>query len=305
MNWDDLRFALSVAEAGSIAGAARDLGVNRTTVLRRINAFEKSINVRLFERIDSEYTLTPEAEQLLQAARAISGTIDELERKIVGRELKLEGLVRVTTTDSMLLSVVAAPLASFNKLHPHISLELVITNSVLNLMRRDADVAIRPSLSPPELLIGRCVGDLVFGIYGASAYLDRYQSGDIAAHRWLAVDDSMSGSPPGRWVTANVPVQAVAMRADSFVALQVAAEQGLGLAILPCCLADASADLHRLACGKEDIVTGLWVLTHEDLRGSARVRAFTDHMTRALAAQREILEGTASRGADSKYQRLN
>jgi DNA-binding transcriptional LysR family regulator len=304
MNWDDLRYALSVAEAGSIAGAARELGVNRTTVLRRINAFEQRINVRLFERIDSEYTLTPEAEQLLQAARAMSSTINELERKIVGSELKLEGVMRVTTTDSMLLSVVAAPLASFSELHPHISLELVMTNSVLNLMRRDADIAIRPSLSPPELLIGRRVGDLVFGIYGSRAYLDRYPSADIAAHRWLAVDDSMSASAPGRWIQAHVPAESVAMRADSFVALQVAAEQGLGLTILPCCLADTVAGLHRVACDRENIATGLWLLTHEDLRGSARVRAFTEHMARALTAQRDRLEGSVSGSVAGNYRRL-
>ena len=302
MNWDNLRYVLSVAEAGSIAGAARDLGVNRTTVLRRINAFEESINVRLFERIDSEYTLTPEAEQLLNAARAMSSTINELERKIVGSELKLEGAVRVTTTDSMLLSVVGASLASFNALHPHIRLDLVITNSVLNLMRRDADVAIRPSLSPPELLIGRRVCDLVFGTYGSPAYLDKHPCEAIAAHRWLAVDDSMAGSPPGRWVKENVPDTAVTMRADSFVALQVAAEQGLGLAILPCCLADTSTCLRRLAGEREDIVTGLWVLTHEDLRGSARVRAFTEHIAHTLAAQRDSLEGVASRCTDGEYR---
>jgi DNA-binding transcriptional LysR family regulator len=296
MNWDNLRYVLSVAEAGSIARAARDLGVNRTTVLRRINAFEQSIDVRLFERIDSEYTLTPEAEQLLQAARTISGTINELERKIIGSERKLEGVVRVTTTDSILLSVVASPLVSFSKLHPDISLELVMTNSVLNLMRRDADVAIRPALSPPELLIGRRVCDLAFGIYATRAYLDSNPFADIAAHRWLVVDSGMLSSSPGRWTKANVPDAAVALRADSFVALRAAAEQGLGLAILPCCFAETSADLLRLACDKGDIVTGLWVLTHEDLRGSARVRAFTEHMAQGLGAQRESIEGTATHG---------
>ncbi len=306
MNWDNLRYALSVAEKGSIAAAARELGVNRTTVLRRINAFEKSINVRLFERIDSEYTLTPEAEQLLSAARAVSATINELERKIIGRELKLEGVVRVTTTDSLLLSVIGAPMASFTALHPHIHLELVITNSVLNLMRRDADVAIRPSLSPPELLIGRRVCELGFGVYGAHAYLAGNPSRDIASHRWLAADDSMSRSPPGRWVQANVPDEAVVMRADSFVALQVAAEQGLGLAILPCCIADTSAGLQRVRCESADMTIGLWVLTHEDLRSSARVHAFTEHIARALKAQSEVLAGTASRAAaiDESQPRL-
>jgi len=304
MNWDNLRYTLCVAEAGSIAAAARQLGVNRTTVLRRINAFERSINVRLFERIDSDYTLTPEAEQLLTTAREMSATIDELERKIIGRELRLEGVVRVTTTDSMLLSEVGMALASFSTLHPYINLELVITNNVLNLMRRDADVAIRPSLNPPELLIGRRVCDLGFGIYGTRAYLDSRPTGEIAAHRWLAVDEGMSGSPPGRWVAANVPDEAVTMRADSFVALKVAAEQSLGLAILPCCLADASTGLHRLHWDGDDIVTGLWVLTHEDLRTSARVRALTEHMARALEAQRDALAGTASRSGASCEPRL-
>ena len=143
INWDNLRYVLMVAEKGSISAAARELGVNRSTVLRRIDAFQDSLQCRIFERSASGYSLTLEAEEMIRAARQVESTLYAMQRQIAGRELRLEGELRVTTTDTFVDSLIAPVLSQFHRRHPRIVVDVVVTNNVLDLNRRDADVAIR------------------------------------------------------------------------------------------------------------------------------------------------------------------
>ncbi|MGI9418691.1 MAG: LysR family transcriptional regulator [Geminicoccaceae bacterium] len=292
VNWDDLRFVLAVADQGSVASAARRLGVNHTTVLRRMHAFEEAQKIRLFERLPTGYVLTAEGEQLVEAARGIDDTVAALERRIAGRDLKLEGVIRVTTTDTFMTSVLPRHLADFREQHPRIAIELALTNSRLNLTKRDADVAIRPARELPSPLIGKRVADIGFAVYAGETYLER-RSADpfVPDQAWLAGDELLANSPVAGWMHRHVPDAAIAFRADSFVALRHAAVAGLGLAVLPCCLADADPTLVRLDAPIEDLETGLWVLTHQDLGRAARIRAFIEHMEAALAGDRARLSG--------------
>jgi DNA-binding transcriptional LysR family regulator len=295
VNWDDLRFVLAVADHGSVASAARRLGVNHTTVLRRVHAFEEAKKIRLFDRLPKGYALTAEGEQLVAAARSIDEAVATLERRIAGRDLKLEGVIRVTTTDTFMTSVLPRHLVSFRSQHPRIAIELALTNSRLNLTKRDADVAIRPAKEPPTPLIGRRVADVGFAVYGSTDYL-KARSGDPLAedHAWLAGDELLANSPVAGWMRRHVPEARIAFRADSFVALNRAAAAGLGLAALPCCLGDREPALRRLKAPVADLKTGLWLLTHLDLSRAARIRAFMDHMEAALTEDRAILEGNGA-----------
>jgi len=143
MGWDDLRYVLAVARTGSLAGAARSLGVNHTTVLRRVDAFEKTLGLRLFERLPAGYILTAGGEELIAAARHIHGTVAMLERKLAGQDLRLSGVVRVTTTDTLMSSILPEILAEFRASHSRIQVETAVSNLMLNLTKRDADVAVR------------------------------------------------------------------------------------------------------------------------------------------------------------------
>ncbi|MGI9500448.1 MAG: LysR family transcriptional regulator [Geminicoccaceae bacterium] len=292
VNWDDLRFVLAVADHGSVASAARQLGVNHTTVLRRVHAFEEAKKFRLFERLPTGYALTAEGEQLVAAARQIDDMVASLERRIAGRDLKLEGVIRVTTTDSFMTSVLPGHLASFRRQHPRIAIELALTNSRLNLTKRDADVAIRPAKELPAPLIGNRVADIGFAVYGGKDYLRTHSAEiDAGGQAWLAGDELLANSPVAGWMRRHVPNARIAFRADSFVALRHAAAAGLGLAVLPCCLGDADPALVRQNAPVDDLSTGLWVLTHLDLSRAARIRAFIEHMEQALAGDRELLAG--------------
>jgi len=284
INWDNLRYVLMVANKGSIAAAARELEVNRTTVLRRINLFQEKLNCRIFERGESGYVLTPEAEKMIHAAREVEDTLFTIQRQITGHELKLEGELRVTTTDSFMVSVLGPHLATFNQQYPHIVVDILVTNSILDLNRRDADVAIRPTRHPDSSLVSRRLCDVEFAVYASADYSGPGAPGNIADGRWIGFVDSLQATPVGNWFEAIVDTSRICMRCDSFVALRIAAEAGIGLALLPTFLGDASQTLIRLDFPTDELTTGLWILTHPDLVRSARVHAFIDHFSEALGS---------------------
>lgn len=300
MEWDDLRYVLAVANAGSLAGAARKLGVNHTTVLRRIGVFEKELGLRLFERLPTGYVLTAGGEELIAAARHIDETVTTLERKLAGQDLRLSGAVRVTTTDTLMGSILPEILAEFRESHTGIQVEVAVSNLMFNLTKRDADVAIRPAKDPPETLIGRRIAKIAFAIYGSPQYLARQQAEDLAGHRWVGPDDSLAGTSLAQWMRAELPESEITIRADSLLAMRQAAQAGLGLAALPCYLGDTTPDLVCVHQPIPDMETALWILTHEDLRHTARIRAFTEFAANAFGRRRLLLEGARARPRSRK-----
>jgi DNA-binding transcriptional LysR family regulator len=297
--WDDLRYVLAVAAEGSLAGAARALGVNHTTVLRRVNAFEERLGLRLFERLPTGYFLTSGGAELIEAARLMEDTVTALERRLAGQDRRLAGAVRVTTTDTLIDMLLPPILAAFRAKHPSIQVELILSNEAFNLAKRAADVAIRPADNPPEGLIGRRVSAIAFAIYAGRGYLA--QTGkmeDLSKRAWLAPTDELSTTSVAQWMRVALPQAEIALKANSLLALRQAAVENLGLAALPCYLGDSSNDLIRVRPPIPAMTTALWILTHEDLRRSARVRAFTEFVAAAIARQRPLLEGTRPRPKD-------
>ena len=283
INWDNLRYVLMVANRGSIAAASRELEVNRSTVLRRINTFQQDLNCRIFDRGDAGYVLTPEAEKMIDAAREVESTLFDMQRQIAGHELKLEGELRVTTTDTFMLSLLGPHLARFQQSHPHIVVEVLITNNILDLNRRDADVAIRPTRSPDAGLVGRRLCDVEFGVYATRQLLQGIDREQIFEARWIGFIDSLMQTPIGAWLGSAVDARNICPRCDSFVAVRVAAEAGIGVALLPRLLGDSSTQLERLDVDTRELTIGLWALAHPDLVRSARVHAFIEHLSQALA----------------------
>jgi DNA-binding transcriptional LysR family regulator len=306
--WDDLRYVLAVANAKSLAGAARALGVNHTTVLRRVSAFEKRLGLRLFERLATGYVLTAGGEELIATARHIDDTVTALERTLAGQDLRLSGAVRITTTDTLMGSVLPGILAEFREAYPGIQVEVAVSNLMLNLSKRDADVAIRPAKDPPETLVGRRVAKVAFAIYASRAYIAQHgkiadKISDLRKQQWIAPDDSLAGTSVAQWMRAELPDVDVSLRADSLVAMRQAAQAGLGLAALPCYLGDTSPDLLCVHPPIAAMETALWILTHDDLRHTARIRAFTEFAANAFARRRPLLEGKQARPVKAVHPR--
>lgn len=289
--WTDVQYLLAVADRGSLAAAARGLGVNHTTVLRRVGAFEQRLGVRLFDRLPTGYALTAAGEEMAAAARRMQDTLDDVERRLAGRDTALTGTVRLTTTDTLAASLVPGALARFTAAHPEVRLELTTTPAMVSLTKRDADIALRPTDRPPEHLIGRRIAEVAFAVYGAPA-----ARRSRAQPAWLGVDDSLAGTTIARWMARELAGVVPVLRADSLTALAHAAAAGHGIAALPCYLGDSRRDLRRVRGVIPAMATQLWVLTHPDLRDAARIRAVTDWLVEQLGHARDLIEGRRPRG---------
>ncbi len=288
--WDDLKLVLAIARTGTLAGAARALGVNHSTVFRRLNGFEDSLGVRLFDRLADGYALTLAGEEMRASAERVEHEIERLDRRIAGQDLSLSGALVVTTTDTVGRGILGPHLADFNAAYPGISLDLVLDNQNVNMSKRQADIAVRPTLDPPEALVGRKICDLAFAPYLTDAYAARHGDGTDRL-TWVTVDESLAHLAAAQWFQRTQEKARVALRANSLDGVFIAAKAGIGAGVLPCFMADPDPAFHRITAPIGEAGSALWLLTHEDLRRTARVRAFMDFMADALTADIDLLEG--------------
>lgn len=292
-DWNDLRLFLAVARAGTLSGAARALGINHSTVFRRITAFEARLGVRLFDRLPNGYVLTAPGEEMRDSVARIEEEIAAMALKVTGQDQRPSGTIRITATDMLAVGVLPPHLAAFRAEWPRIELELLVSDSVLDLTRREADVALRVGNPVQDTLVGRRVGRMAFAVYASVRLQARGIEEDFERNDWVGFGSSHG--PLSRNLARWWPGMRQACRTNSIVAAVAAAKAGMGLAALPCAIADRDADLIRIASFPEDFGLDLWLLTHEDLRHTARIRAFLDFMTKALAAEADLLEGRAPR----------
>lgn len=290
LHWDDLRVVQAIAEAGSLSGAGRRLGASHATVFRRLNAIERRLGVALFERSRTGYAPTPAGEDLAATAARVETEVLGAERRVVGRDLRLSGTVRVTTTDTLLMGLLSPIFAGFQHTHPEIVLEVAISNQLFNLSQRDADVAVRPSPTPPEHLVGRRVGTIAQAVYARA---------DGTADAWVGPDRHLGYAALDAWMAGQGANERCRYRVDTMFGMLAAARDGLGRAVLPCYLADAEPALVRLGKPIPELATDLWLLTHPDLRRVARIRAFMTYVAEALSACQPRLAGRPGQPAHS------
>ncbi|MCA0401736.1 MAG: LysR family transcriptional regulator [Proteobacteria bacterium] len=296
--WDDFRLVRAIADQRSLSGAAEALGVNNSTVFRRLNALEEQLGVRVFERARSGYLLTSAGEEMVALAARMSDSIVEFERRIAGQDVRPSGELRVTTTETIFAHLVSPMFCGFRRKYPEITLDFVIENRILNLSRRDADVAIRASVDPPQTLVGRRVATIAWRAYASTAVIaetnvpvDDLQRIVRPPARWIGFSDSINMTAGGRWVAANVHPDCINVRVNAVNALADAVQAGLGISVLPCFIGDQLPDVKPIPVIQPASDTGLWVLTHPDLKKAARVRAFLDFFGTELARKRKQVEG--------------
>ena len=287
MDWDDLKYFLATARKGSIRAAAETLGVNHSTVSRRLAGFEDKLGVRLFERMPGGYLTTQAGEDMVRSAERIEDEIAALDRRIAGRDTSLTGLLRVTVPGPWPFM---QDIAAFAHANPGIELEVAGTTDIANLTRREADVAVRFSNDPPGHLVGRRLLQYAVAVYASPGYLaDHDMQRSPAAVNWIGWNDPV---PDPQWVRESAFPKSPARHRLDDLSLQVqAAKAGLGISILPCFIADNEPGLVRVPPGDTLPGRDLWLLTHEDLRYTARVRKFIDFMADAILKRRDLFEG--------------
>jgi DNA-binding transcriptional LysR family regulator len=293
LSWDDFRFVKAIAGNRSLAGAAEALGVNHSTVFRRLGQIEKRLGSRLFERSRSGYALTPCGEEMVRLAERMEEDILSFERQVTGHDLRPSGELRLTTNDTLLVHLLSEILAAFRRAYPEITLDVVISNQSLNLSKRDADVALRATDRPVETLVGRRLAGLAWAIYGPASLKGSKFDPELAtrSHDWIGFGDNLAAIKPAKWLKQHVDPQRIVYKVNTVLGLAEAVSAGIGIGLLPCFIAAVTPGIVRLSPPDTTLESGLWLLTHPDLRQTARVRAFMDFAAGEIAKRRKTIEG--------------
>ena len=297
IDWDDVRYFLAAARGGSVRAAAKSLGINHATVLRRIAQLEEHLGAQMFEKLPSGYRLTAAGEEVLEFANQMEASSHQLETRVFGRDQSVRGLLRVTMPPFLATHLLMPDLADFARLHPDIEIEIVSTGEVVNLTNREADVAIRmvsDRKTLPLNLHGLKGPDLLAAVYMSRDRLAAWRAGAADPIRPIVI----GGQAVPDWVDkGEVRAAGVPFRTPDADAQIAAARQGIGMTRLPCFVGDADHLLARVPGIDLKLPATIWLLTQGETRKTKRVRLFTEFISYRLAAYASRLSGQSiSRG---------
>ena len=281
-DWDDIRVFLAVVRAGTVRGAARTLGITHATVSRRLRGLEERLGSQLFERVSSGQALTSVGQSILETAHQIDDKMSEIDRRAFAQDAKLSGLVRLSVSESFFQSIVHPYLLDFQTSYPSIEIELISTDRLSDLNRRDADIVIRITKTPQESAFGKKVAESPLACFAARSYLEKRPSQD----RWVALTHQPAYDPilPARRViTANTGLTAAQL-----------IKNGHGIGLLPCYIGDSDPELRRVPNTRLIPDLSVWILVHTDNRATPRVRALLNHLYESLEVSRDLIEGRQS-----------
>jgi len=295
-NWDDIRYFLAVARGGSVRAAADALGVNHSTVIRRIVQLEKLLGSKVFEKMSSGYRLTPAGAEIVDLAEQMEAKSDQLETRIFGRDQGLKGKLRITLAPALASGLLMPDIAAFSASHPEIEIEVAVSQGPVNLVKREADVALRvvyETSSPPPHLNGARLRDVHGAVYAARALLE-----DSVAHpgrplKWLLWAGDWP--PPAGANVEALRMAPVPARFSDTLAQAAAARAGMGIAPLPCFVGDADPELVRVPGSGQWRFGTLWLLTHGEARRTRRVKLFSEFLKRRLSRHTLLLAGLQPR----------
>lgn len=289
-DWDDFRLIAAIVETGGLNGAAERLGLNHSTVFRRLGVIEEAVGRKLFERLRGGYEPTAVGAEMAGLAARMGADVAEFERRLAGCDPTPAGELKVAVNDSFAVYLMPPLCAEFARRHPQVRLDLIVGDRASNLALREADVALRASAAPQETLVGRRIAAIGWAVYASPQTLERCPDPDDPQARWIGYGERMRVLAIGRALEARVPPERIVYRTSSIVGQVEAAAAGLGFAQLPCFVGDSSAGVARVG-PVIDRSRALWLLTHPDLRQSARVRAFMDFFGEELGRRRKRFEG--------------
>ncbi len=286
-NWDDIRYFLQVAQSGNVTNASAVLGVNHSTVSRRIRTFENNLGVVLFHRQPRGYELTDAGSAILEVAEDMAVNSHKIARQLFAHDSQLEGLVNLTLPHDLLDYCLMEDICRFKQQFPEIIINLEVAKGLKNLAVREADLAIRLTPKPPEYLIGSEICKIQHGIYAPVNF-------DINAEVKLILWHDEQEKP--EWAQKYFPSAETSIRVDDCYSMYSAVKMGLGIARLPCYLPDliASPEIQRLNFEEACSTWGVWVLSHVDLRNNLRIKRCREFIKEALIQKKPWFEGAKS-----------
>ncbi len=288
--WDDLRLILAIAEQATLSRAAVALGISHPTLSRRLRDIEARLGCRLVERGPQSCRLTAAGEEARGLAMRIAVEIADLERRIADRDSGSTGVVRITAPDAVAEYVLSGILARLSRDLPGITLELLVSNQVLSLAQRNADIALRVTDQPDPALKGRRVASVGWAAYGCDIGGDAL-AGDAP---WIGFEAGLACSGPGKWLEQTIPAQRIRLRANTLPAAAKAVAEGAGIGLLPCFIGERLPQARRLGAPVAELETGLWLLVHAETAALPRIKTVRAALARALAQQGDIIAGRAA-----------
>jgi DNA-binding transcriptional LysR family regulator len=295
-DWNDLKYFLALAREGSTLAASRALEVDPSTVQRRITELEKRIGQPLVRREPTGYRLTAFGEALREQAERVAHAVQGFEQQVHAQRDDAVGVVRVTCPEPIVTRLKESGLIDrFHDRHPRLRVEFVMSDRYLDLMKGDADVALRSGDTDDGELVGRKIGDSFWGVFASQAYVQRHGQpagvDDLGAHALIGFDESMARHRAAQWLARVAPAGRIVARNTSVLGLVNSAKAGLGLAPLPMAIGRAQPEL-VCVLGPIDELARIWrVLAAPDQRHSARVAAFFDFIVAEVEALKPIFSG--------------
>ncbi|MFN3583951.1 LysR family transcriptional regulator [Phenylobacterium sp.] len=291
-DWNDLKAFLAVARGGSTLSAARALGVNQTTVARRIEGLEAALSLKLFERGQTGSRLTQAGRDLVEEAERVERAAERFANRAAGHQRGMAGSIRVTATEIMANHVLMPGVAAFRQKHPEVNVHLIVTDRALDVEAGEADIAIRTGLAlPASDLIARKLGDHDFALYCSRDYAARRGTPTpetLSDHDLIGGDMEMADGPGMAWMFSLAGGKAPVTRSNTMSNLLHALKAGLGVAPMACEAADADRNLIRCSGIIEEARPSSWILTRRELKDAPRVRAFLDFIVPYLQAQSRL-----------------
>jgi len=288
MNWDDTRIFLAVCRQATLRGAGRLLGVDQATVGRRINALEKDLGATLFLRTSEGYVLTAPGEAAYQSAQVMEGAALELQRQLQGLDNRLSGEVRITTTDSLAVDFVIPAMARVHRQHPNVRVRLDASSQILSLSRREADIAIRTQKPENPDLVARCIAKWPLGLYAAQRYVDSrgepVPGEAFAGHDLVIYQPYLDSGKPVTLAAEPISHGRIAATVSSGLMMRKAIAAGIGIGELPVRLGELDALVRLWPQRSRGTTYDVWLVTHQDVRHAARVRAVIETIVEAFGA---------------------
>ncbi|RKZ70653.1 MAG: LysR family transcriptional regulator [Gammaproteobacteria bacterium] len=295
MDWRALQDVVTVAETGSLSAAARRLNVSQPTVGRRIEQLEEQLGTLLFNRTARGLILTRVGEGILSHAKQMEEGALAIERVVTGANQELQGNVRVSLIEDLGIQWLPQKLTEFHKEFPQLAIEVNIDNRNVDLLRREADIAIRLARPEQADLICRKVGMLNFGLYASQSYLDEHgtpeRRADLKEHFHVGFDEKMARGPNIKKLESLFDQGNIRHRSNSHMEMVEATRAGLGCTALCCFIGDTHPDLQRVLINEIDYAREIWLVTHAEINSSARIRAVFDFLGKVLEKDACSLRG--------------
>jgi len=278
LNWNDLRFVCEIAHAGTLSAAADRLGVNQTTVARRLARIEETLGISLFVRVGGKLVGSNEGVAVLEVAETVAASIANLSKIGISDDRHPAGLVRLTAVDVLLSDYLVPKLGAFAEAYPHIMLELVGDGSNLSLERQEADIALRLARPLTGESITRKLADVSFAVYASPSLISQKGTRDIRLLPWITYDSALDHLPESQWIIAHVPDATIRFRFNGGMAMRKAIMLGLGVGLLPCYFANGIGD-DLIALSPPVVEREIWLMVNGRIRRTARIDAVVHWLT--------------------------